>query len=108
MMIFTLRMAFFAIFGFFAISEAHAENGVVALRVNGCDYYLVAASEGFILAEWYGGYDPSRGDKVVGSFNTYGFKTLFFGPNMREGRVYIEDYWLRQESALEQLSEKCS
>jgi hypothetical protein len=108
MMILTLRMAFFAIFGFFAISGAHAENGVVALRVSGCDYYLVAASGGFVLVEWYGGYDPSRGDRVVGSFNTYGFKTLFFGSDMREGRVYIEDYSLSQESALEQLSEKCS
>jgi hypothetical protein len=90
------------------MDEARAENGVVALRVSGCDYYLIATSGGFVLAEWYGGFDPSRGDRVVGSFNTYGFKTVFFGPSMREGRVYIEDYWLDRESALEQLSEICN
>jgi hypothetical protein len=62
------------------MDEARAENGVVALRVSGCDYYLIATSGGFVLAEWYGGFDPSRGDRVVGSFNTYGFKTVFLFP----------------------------
>ncbi len=89
-------------------SLAHAERGVVALRVSGCDYYIISAPTGYVVAEWYGGYDPSRGDLVIGSFDGYGFKTLFFNSSQNEGRTYIEDYMLDQDQALEQISEKCN
>jgi hypothetical protein len=89
------------------IGVAMAETGMVILRVSGCDYYLISSGSGIVLAEWYGGYDPVKGDYVTGSFKQYGFKTLFFGPDGREGRAYIEDYSLSQDEALEKLSEQC-
>jgi hypothetical protein len=54
------------------------------------------------------GYDPSKGDFVVGVFNEYGMKTLFFGRDHEESQAYIEDYWLDHDDALEQLSDNCS
>lgn len=89
------------------LRPALAEVGIVSFRVSGCDYYLIAAPSGLVLAEWYGGYDPSRDDKVIGSFNTYGFVTLFVGSNASETNAYIEDYMLDNEDALEKLSEQC-
>ncbi len=93
---------------FTPIGAAYAETGVVALTVSSCDYYLIYTNLGFVLAEWYGGHVPSRGEAGVGSFNSYGFKTIFFGQNGGESRVWIEEYWLDQNEALEQLSDKCN
>jgi hypothetical protein len=39
---------------------------------------LLRDPSGFVIAELYSDYDPHRGDVVVGSFSSYGFKTLFF------------------------------
>jgi hypothetical protein len=64
-------------------------------------------NNGYVLAEWYGGYNPEKGDFVVGAFSQHGMKTLFFGRNHEEGQAYIEDYWLEDDNALEQLSDNC-
>jgi hypothetical protein len=45
---------------------ARAENGVVALRASGCDYYLIYTYSGYVLAEWYGGHDPIKGNRSQG------------------------------------------
>jgi hypothetical protein len=87
---------------------AHAERGVVTMRPSACDYFLIYTPSEFVLAEWYGGRDPSRGERVVGAFNGYGFKTVFYGNLRMEGRIYIEDYWLDEDDALEKLSEQCN
>lgn len=90
------------------IGNANAEAGLVTKTVAGCDYFLIDAPSGFVVAEWYGGHDPQQGDEVVGAFNSYAFATFFYGPNKVDGRVYIEDYGLDEDDALEQLSEKCN
>jgi hypothetical protein len=77
-----------------SVAAAWAETGTVALRVSGCDYYLITTDKGYVLAEWYGGYDPSKGDFVVGAFSQYGMRTLFFGVDHKESRAYIEEYSL--------------
>jgi hypothetical protein len=45
---------------------ARAENGVVTLRASGCDYYLIYRNSGYVLAEWYGGHDPYKGEQSQG------------------------------------------
>jgi hypothetical protein len=91
-----------------SLGRAQADRGVVALRVSGCDYYVISTSNGFTVAEWYGGHDPWKGEAVVGSLNSYGFKTVFFGASASEGRIYIEEYWSSADDAMEQISEKCN
>jgi hypothetical protein len=34
---------------------AYAEIGVVAYYKSGCDHYIVSASQGYAVLEWYGG-----------------------------------------------------
>jgi hypothetical protein len=100
----------FAVLSFWCglIGNANAEVGHVTKTVSGCDYFIVDAPSGYVVAEWYGGHDPYVGEQVVGSFNSYGFLTFFYGSGKTEGRVYIEDYGLGEDEAFEKLSEQCN
>lgn len=60
---------------------------------------------GYSLLEWYGGYDPDEGDKIVGDFESYGFKDLYNVSAEREFRVY-DDYYLSKSRVLEKYYEK--
>lgn len=85
--------------------EDHASIRVV-LRVSGCDYFIADGPRGLYLLEWYGGYDPSRGDGILGEIRGYGFKDILYAQG-QEGRVYVDDYLLGKDSALEKIREKC-
>jgi hypothetical protein len=100
-------VALSVVIGVTNVETGWAETGTVALRVSGCDYYLITTNKGYVLAEWHRGYDPSKGDFVAGAFGQYGMRTLFFGTDHKESRAYIEDYWLDGNDALEQLSTSC-
>lgn len=84
-----------------------AARGVVSVRLDDCDYFLIYVDESddYVLAEWHGGYDPEKGDILYGKFNEYGFHNLYYG--RRQTRVYVEEYWLDRGDALEQLYEQC-
>lgn len=69
----------------------------VLLRVRGCDYFIADGPLGYYLLEWYGGYDPDRGDGIYGELYNSG----------QQGRLYIDDYSLSRDSALEKLRAKC-
>ena len=88
--------------------NANAETGLVTKKVSGCDYFIIDAPSGFAVAEWFGGHDPDIGEKVIGSFNSFGFLTFFYGSEKVDGRVYIEDFGLDEDDALEKLSEQCN
>jgi hypothetical protein len=81
----------------------------VILKPNGCrDYFLADGDAGGIyLLEWYGGYDPSKGDSIVGVLNGYGFKDVFYPESGSSGRIYVDDYMLSRDRAIEKLKEKC-
>jgi hypothetical protein len=78
----------------------------VVLRVRGCDYFLADGPLGVYLLGWYGGYDPSRGDGIFGEINGFGFKDVMYA-NGSDGRLYVDDYMLSKDRALEKLSGKC-
>lgn len=65
------------------------------------NYYVVDTGSGCSVLEWYGGGTPSEGDNIVGDLNSYGFKDLYNISNKNEVRVYIEDYWLDEDDAIE-------
>lgn len=79
----------------------------VILRVRSCDYFLADGPRGLYLLEWYGGYDPNRSDGIFGELGSYGFKDVIY-ENGREGRLYVDDYMLGEDRALEKLGEKCN
>ena len=78
----------------------------VVLRARSCDYFIADGPQGYYLLEWYGGHDPDRGDGIYGQLGTYGFKDVLYGGG-QEGRLYIDDYLLSKDRALEKLREKC-
>lgn len=78
----------------------------VVLRVRGCDYFLANGRQGYYLLEWYGGHDPDQGDGILNELATYGFKDVLYSSG-QNGRVYVDDYWLSKDSALEKLRNKC-
>ena len=48
-------------------SVAFADKAVVVLYQSGCRSYFIAdGPNGYYLLEWYGGYDPSKVDIIVG------------------------------------------
>ncbi len=91
----------------FFSSLASAEKGEVVHYKSGCDYYIVDASMGFALLEWYGGNDPSEGDTLVGDFDGYGMKEIYNISAGSETQVWVEDYMLSKDSAIEMYYEQC-
>ena len=81
----------------------------VILKPSGCrDYFLADGDSGGIyLLEWYGGNDPSKGDSIVGELKSYGFKDVFYPDSGGSGRVYVDDFMLSRDRAIEKLREKC-
>ena len=78
-------------------------EGVVVYEGTG-DYYIVETRRGYTILERYSGR-LDEGDKVRGELNKYNFKYLINKNKKSEVRVYIEDYMLSDDNALEWLGE---
>jgi hypothetical protein len=70
------------------------------------DYIIIECGYGYTFAEWYGGSTPDVGDKIVGKLNNYGFKDVYNSSKGSKMRIYIDDYWMSESSALEKFYEK--
>src|SRR5688572_17899480 len=93
----------------FTASPTLAATGYIAYADSSCDYFIVETNRGFALLEWYGGYSPSEsdiGDVLVGNYERYGFKNIYDATAKRKMRVWVEDYWLSQDSVIEKYWEK--
>ena len=93
---------------FAATQFAFAAKGVVVLKQNSCDYFLVSTNKGYALLEWYGGIDPDVGDTIAGEFESYGMKDVVNLTSNRQMRVWVDDFWLSKRRALEKYYEKCN
>lgn len=69
------------------------------------DYYVVDTGRGCAVVEWYGGDIPSEGDELVGNLDSYGFKDVYNISSKRKTRVYVEDYLLGEDDAIEMIYE---
>ena len=101
----SISILFFAVLLFAA--DAFADTAVVVFYKSGCDYFVADGPNGYYLLEWYGGYDPVEGDVIIGKLNSYGFKNVHYPRRSREGRIYVEDYLLSKDEALEKYFEHC-
>ena len=96
--------------GFSTVKTGEAAGtvrGVVAHRISGCDYFVVQTRNGYDLLEWYGDYEPDKGDVLIGAYESYGFHDVYDETVDQNSRVYTEDYWLSKSRALEELAEHC-
>jgi hypothetical protein len=82
-------------------------RGYVSHRISGCDYFLVQTRTGYDLLEWFGGYDPDKGDVIIGRYEEYGFHDVLDDTADESIHVYTEEYWLSKSDALEKLTDKC-
>lgn len=80
----------------------------VTHKKSSCDWFLAESTSGYILMEWYGGNDPDEGDMLAGALHSYGFKDIYNVTSDAEMRVYIEDFMLAKDDALEQMLERCN
>lgn len=87
----------------FTTFSLHAVKGEIVVEKG--DYYLVETSSGYTVMERYHGAFAYEGDKVVGNLNSYGFKDIYDVTKGSELRVYIEDYSLDEEDAMDLLYE---
>jgi hypothetical protein len=92
---------------FLPFSSAFGDKGVIVFYKSGCDYFIADGPNGYYLLEWYGGYDPSEGDIIIGRLNSYGFKNVYYPRQGKKGRIYVEDYLLSKDDALEKYFEHC-
>ena len=88
-------------------SSSFAAKGVVAAYPSGCDYFIVKTNGGYDLLEWYGGYDPSQGDFVVGDYESYGMKDIYDVSANSSINVWVEDYWETRDSVMEKYRDHC-
>ncbi len=90
-------------------SIAFADNAVVVLYKSGCRSYFIADGvNGYYLLEWYGGYDPNKGDVIIGNLNFFGLQDVYYPKQNQVGRVYVDDYGLTEGRVLEKYSNKCN
>lgn len=69
------------------------------------DYYVVDTGRGCSVIEWYSGSIPSEGDKLVGILDSYGFTDVYNISRQQETHVYVEDYLLDEDDAIEMVYE---
>lgn len=86
---------------------AEAASGSVTHRIGGCDYFIVATAKGYDVLEWYGGHDPDEDDVLIGPYETYGMHTVYDDTADEEIQVWVEEYGLSKEDALEKLVDEC-
>ncbi len=98
----------FVVFIALSVNTSYADKAIVVLYKTGCDYFISDGPRGYYLLEWYGGYDPTEGDVIIGDIASYGFKDVYYPRRDREGRIYVEDYLLSKEDALEEYVDHCN
>ncbi len=91
----------------FPCGAAIAAKGEVVYHATGCDYFLVETKMGLTVLEWFGGNDPARGDLLAGDFESYGMHDAYNLTADSDLTVWVEDYWLSVDQALETLSQNC-
>ena len=100
----------FLVLAFLAIGSpvvTAADMGIVVARFGSCDYFIADGPRGLYVLEWFGGYDPSEGDRIYGEIGSYGTKDVHYPDSDRTGRVYVEDYLESESAAIDEIRDHC-
>jgi hypothetical protein len=83
--------------------------GLIALLFFAFTYLIVTDNaSGYIVAEWYGGNDPDLGDKITGDFGSFGMKDYYNQTKELDSRLWLDDYMLSKDDALEKIKDQCN
>lgn len=87
--------------------NAGMTKGVVVYD-KGCGSRMIIETRmGYVLAEWFGGSTPAKGDTLIGDLEAFGLKDLYISNQDAKVRVWIDDYMLSQSRVVEKLRAKC-
>jgi len=91
-------------------SEVYLSQGsaTVVYRKSGCDYFILENNMGYIIAEWMGGNDPDKGDRIAGKFDSFGTEEFYNTSMGSTTNLWIDDYMLSKDDALEKIADKCN
>lgn len=105
----TLLLAMAVIAAVGIVTPAHADMvKAVVIYDKGCgSRFVVETPGGLALVEWYGGTMPSKGDVLIGDFDSYGMQEFYDLTTDRAGRVYVDEFWLSVDRVVEKLQDKC-
>lgn len=68
---------------------------------------VVETPLGYTLLQWFSGSVPYEGQQLFGDFERYGMVTLLNVSSRREGRFWVEDYWLTRSALQERVRRLC-
>ncbi len=88
-----------------SISESDQTVSGIVVYDGKSDFHIVETNSYFVIMEWYGGPDFSKGDKIVGELHSYGFKYVKVNKQAKETKIYIENYWQSKEKCFEWLKD---
>jgi hypothetical protein len=94
--------------GSVANSSSFPANSIEVIQTfDGCDYFVADGPAGLYVLEWYGGYMPTVGDRLVGDVASYGMKDIYYISNGSEGRVWVEEYLESASGAAQEIDDHC-
>ena len=75
---------------------------------SGCSYYVVETPfMGYALLQWFGGSIPSRGDVLIGNYESYGMKDIYNITKDSDTSAWVDNFWMSKDCAMERYFEKC-
>lgn len=83
-------------------------TSIVVYSQRGCTYYVLESSNGYTIAEWREGRILDMGDKVEGNVNSNGTRDFFELYRRSKTKLWIEDFMLSKEVALDKVYKKCN
>jgi hypothetical protein len=92
---------------FFTKITFAAKREIVYAEIN-CNYFIVETNNGYVLLNWFGGSLPSKGDIVVGDFESYGFKDIYNITTDSELRIWVENFFMSKRYVIEKYFEHCN
>lgn len=76
-------------------------------KPNSCDYFIAYNELGYVVAEFNSGREFEIGDVILGNINKYGNVTIYDSELEESADIYVEDYQLKKDEALDLLIEEC-
>jgi hypothetical protein len=82
--------------------------GVTVVYIKICfSYFILKSRQGYTVAEWFGCRELDICEVLLGQFNSFGFKYLVI-TNNTNFHIWIDDYMLSKERALEKINDLCN
>jgi len=82
-------------------SPSLAASGVVLFNPASCGFFLVETDSGFALMTSKSADDPDEGDILAGEFELRGVARVVNLTTDRQFEVWVEDYWLSEDDAID-------